>query len=942
MSQARYSIGIDLGTTSSVMAFQSLQGKAVSEVFPVVQWLSRANVGESDTLPSFLYLPEAALAAQFAGDKSGRDSWIIGHLARAKAAETPGRVVNSAKSWLCHHAADRTASFLPFGSEELAHHEKISPLRALALILNYFSGVWNDRFAASGNDFAFENQSITITVPASFDAVAQRLTLMAAREAGFPKGVRLIEEPQAAFYRWLERHPTQEALWTQLPKERHQDCHVLVVDIGGGTSDFSLFSLERQPGQGQPSIQRVAVSDHILLGGDNIDLAMAHRLQSQLVGAEGHLTAQQWDNLVARCRDLKEKALATDGTADDYFSLSISGRGSSLLSSAMSARMTRGEIHDLLFSGFFPECDKTATPETTQGAFKEWGLPYAADSAITKHLAAFLNGLPRVDAVLFNGGSLFPTQVRERLLQQLAHWQDGYQPLPMENPEPDLAVALGASRYGRILHFKETRIEASAPRAIFMEVHRKGEKDSKASGPPSLVCILPRGAKSGERFAMDDLALSLRINRPVRFQSHYTTRGNKVPAGTLVDWNEKEFHPLLALETIIQLEEAEEQRLGKTIPVTLSAEQNELGLLQVILQSQAAGIQQTWPLEFNLRPHESGTGTAKRSSQTSDAIMARAEPNVTPESMLLARERIKTLFGQRIDKRDKLTATRLTKSLEEIFGKPKGEWNWVVVRGLWEVLAECFLYRSNSIDHEETWLILAGYLLRPGFGAVMDESRMDHLWRLKEEALAFPGKRIRLQEHILWRRVAGGLDRKRQERLFSRELHSLRTAKSPSPELVRLSGALERLGHEVKTELIDLYLGHAQELLAAKQYADPYVNALGLLLNRTPLYAGPEAVVSPDKVEQVFQAFSPLDWSGPQGLEMQSLFLQAARVIDNRSLDVSASVRKKISSKLEKSGVSRLKTARVLEFYPVVRSDQVSLYGESLPPGLFIGGDETP
>lgn len=933
MSQARFSIGIDLGTTSSVMAYQSMQGNAGSEVFPVTQWLSRANVGESATLPSFLYLPEPALAERFVGDAKRKDPWIIGHLARARAAESPGRVVHSAKSWLCHHAADRTAPFLPFASEEIAHNEKISPLRALALILNYFSGVWNDRYAPSGSDFTFENQSITITVPASFDAVAQRLTLMAADEAGFPKGVRLIEEPQAAFYRWLERHPTQEALWNGLPKENARQCHVLVVDIGGGTSDFSLFALERQENQRSPVIRRVAVSEHLLLGGDNIDLAIAHLLQQRLVGDQGHLSSHQWDNLVARCRDLKEKALSVEGALDETFTLSISGRGSSLLSSAMSARLTRGEIYHILFDGFFPACPRHSVPESNRSAFKEWGLPYATDSAITKHLAAFLQGQPRVDAVLFNGGSLYPEPVRLRLLEQLQQWQEGYQPLALENREPDLAVALGAARFGRILHFKESRIEAGAARAIFLEVHRSTGKQGQSSGVPSLVCILPKGAKSGERFDMTQLPLSLQINRPVRFQSYYALKGGKASAGNLVDWNEKEFHPLLALETIVQLDSAEENRVKKTIPVSLSAEQNELGLLQVMMHSQDPDIEQTWPLEFNLRPHEATAPVSKGGLQNTDA-MAKAEPNVTSESFEKARERIRTIFAKAIEKRDKLTATRLTKSLEEILGRPKGEWNWVVVRGLWEVLEGSSLYRSNSVDHEETWLILAGYLLRPGFGAIMDEARMDTLWRLLEGGLAFPGKRIRLQEHILWRRLAGGLNRQRQERLFSTELHTLHNTPNPSPELIRLSGALERLGHEIKSELVDLYRERAQDLLQRKQYADPLVNALGLLLNRAPFHAGPEAVVAPDKVEQVFHAFQSFDWS----MEMQTLFLQAARVVDNRSLDLPIATRKKIAAKLEKSGVSALKVARVLEFYPVVRADQVSLYGESLPPGLFIDG----
>ncbi|MBF0109534.1 MAG: Hsp70 family protein [Magnetococcales bacterium] len=939
MSKARFSIGIDLGTTSSVMAFQPLQGGSGTEVFSVVQWLSRANVGEAATLPSFLYLPEAALLSQYAGKGGGKDSWIIGHLARAEASRSPGRVVHSAKSWLCHHASDRTASFLPFGSEEIAHDEKISPLRALALILNYFSGVWNDRFAASGDDFSFEKQSITITVPASFDAVAQRLTLMAARDAGYPDSVRLIEEPQAAFYRWLERHPGQAPLWSRLPADRQQGCHVVVIDIGGGTSDFSLFSLERLAGTTQPSIRRVAVSEHILLGGDNIDLAIAHRMQSQMVGEGGHLTGQQWDNLVARSRDLKEKALADDGPADEYFSLSISGRGSSLVASALSARITRGEIHQILFDGFFPECSRLAVPEVARGAFKEWGLPYAADSAITRHLAAFLQGQPRVDAVLFNGGTLFPAFIRSRLTQRIQSWQEGVCPLELDNPEPHLAVALGAARYGRILHAREHRIEAGAPRAIFLEVHRKSDGKKQGGGaPPSLVCILPRGARSGERFDMTDLALSVHINRPVRFQSHYSLRGGKVTAGTLVDWNDKEFHPLVSLETIVQLDEDQARQWGKAIPVALSAEQNELGLLQVLLHSQNPELTQVWPLEFNLRPHESSAAVPAISRQAETTITA--QPNVSPEAMDRGVERIEELFSRKFNQRDKLTATRLNKSLEELFGRPRGEWNWVLVRGLWETLHKCSPFRGHSIDHEETWLIMAGYFLRPGFGAVMDEQRIDVLWRILEGGPAHSGKRIRLQEHILWRRVAGGLDRQRQERLFSPDLNTLRSAKNPSPELIRLSGSLERLGHDIKGELIDLYIHRAVELLKSKQYADPYINALGLLLNRAPLHAGPEAVVSPEKVEQAFSAFSSLDWSGSQGMEMQTLFLQGARVVDNRSLDLPAGVRKKVAAKLEKSGVTPLKASRLLEFYPLVRADRVSLYGESLPPGLFIGGSD--
>ena len=279
---ARFSIGIDLGTTSSALAYAPLADDTQPEVLAVSQWETPNTLVETSTLPSFLYLPEDAFAEQLRGKVPRTQGWIAGRLARRRAGETPGRVVRSAKSWLCHHTADRSAPILPWGSEDLVPAQKISPVQAAALILSYLRGVWDSSFGRSGS--AFDDQEITITVPASFDAAAQRLTLDATEEAGFPGGVRLLEEPQAAFYRWLERHSSANPLWKILDAHDAGSRHVLIVDIGGGTSDFSLFELRPGPSGGIPDITRVAVSEHILLGGDNIDLALAVLLERRLVG----------------------------------------------------------------------------------------------------------------------------------------------------------------------------------------------------------------------------------------------------------------------------------------------------------------------------------------------------------------------------------------------------------------------------------------------------------------------------------------------------------------------------------------------------------------------------------------------------------------------------------------------------------------------------------
>jgi molecular chaperone DnaK (HSP70) len=928
MTRARFSIGIDLGTTNSAMAFVALQGDAPSEVFAVSQWEAVGRVAEAATLPSFLYLPEEGVAGQLRCGGGGGGEWVVGRLARGKAAEVPGRVAHSAKSWLCHHTTDRSAAFLPWGSEDIGNDRKISPIHASALILNAMRGAWDDRFGGTGAEFRFDAQEITVTVPASFDAAAQRLTLQAAEEAGFPATVRMLEEPQAAFYRWLEQHGSTKELWRQLPNPDAEVHHVLVVDIGGGTSDFSLFEL-RPGGAGAVSgIKRIAVSDHILLGGDNIDLAIAHRAEPRLAGDGGKLSGGQWDTLVARCRDLKELALSEEGSPDQVFPVSIPGRGSGLIAGALSAQLTRAEIETVLLDGFFPECDADARPYRTRTGLKEWGLPFAADSAVTRHLADFLRDRPRVDAVLFNGGALYPERLRERLRREIGKWQRGAPPPVLDNPEPDLAVARGAARFGKILHQRAERIEAGAARAVFLEAHERPAGNGEGKAAPSLVCVLPRGAAAEQTFEIADRPLELRINRPVRFQAYSSTRHGKAKAGDILEWSEGEFHPLPPLETVAKVEDSDGGDSRRTVPVSLTAKLNELGLLQVSCVSTDPDLQRSWPLEFNLRPHERDAAHP--------AVSVQAEPNADPKAVAAAGERIRSLFGQPLKKKDKLSATRLLASLEKVLAISKGEWNWVLVRALWPALEGCMACRRTSIEHEEAWLILAGFLLRPGFGAPLDEARIDGLWKLRDAGLCFPGKRIKLQEYILWRRLAGGLSRERQEKVLAPELGRIRSQQNLPPELVRLAGSLERLGPEAKTELVGRFVDAAVDLARAGKHCAPYLSALGLLLNRAPLYAGPETVVSPDLVERAYDAFDRLDWKDPELAELQTLFLRAARVVDNRSLDVPKPLRKRIATKLEKAGVAPLKTAKVRELMPIERSERLGLYGEALPPGLIL------
>jgi molecular chaperone DnaK (HSP70) len=935
MTRARFSVGIDLGTTNCALAFAPLAGDAGSEVFSIPQWDAPNVIAQAPTLPSFLYLPEEAARGGFQGTKAGPGAWVIGRLARAKAADRPDRVAHSAKSWLGHHAVDRSAPFLPWGSDDVAREEKISPVTASALILGHLRNAWNERFAGAGPDFAFEAQVITIAVPASFDAAAQRLTLAAAAQAGFPETVRLLEEPQAAFYHWLEPPSSAGRLSGGLSKTDGGAQHVLVVDIGGGTSDFSLFEFHSGAASRVPHIKRIAVSDHILLGGDNMDLAIAHRLEPQLAQDGEPLSGGQWAFLVARCRDLKETVLSSGGPPDEAFTLVLPGRGSTLIAGARSARLSRAQIEELVLDGFFPECYADEAPLQKKTAIGEWGLPYAADPAVTRHLAAFLRGRPAVGAVLFNGGALAPSALRERISREIGKWQGGTAPIVLDNPEPDLAVARGAARFGNIVRSGAERIEAGNARAIFLEAHRTTTADTNGRGEPSLVCVFPQNTPSEVTLEITDLALELRINRPVRFSTYYSTRQATNGAGDVVAWNERDFHALPPLETVAKTAGPDDgASIECAVPVHLTSKLNELGLLEVACRSIDPDLRQSWPLEFNLRPRV--TNGAAEPARTGVLESATEGPNVEPAALNAARERIATLFGQALNKKDKLTATRLIKSLETILAAPKGEWNVALVRSLWTTLETCMGCRRRSVEHEEAWLILAGFLLRPGFGAALDDLRIDRLWSLRDAGFFFPGKLIKVQEYILWRRVGGGLSRERQESVLEPELAALRQQPSPSPELVLLAGSLERIGHETKTELVNRFIDGASAHASENKHHAHFLAALALLLNRAPLYAGPETVVSPDLVEHAFDVFSRLDWDGPKLRELQTLFLRGARLVNNRSLDVPKSVRNRIADKLERSGVPSGKTIPLRQFVPLERSEQVGLFGESLPPGLIL------
>ena len=466
--------------------------------------------------------------------------------------------------------------------------------------------------------------------------------------------------------------------------------------------------------------------------------------------------------------------------------MALPGRGSSLVAGAQTATLARDEVERLVLEGFFPACNVRARPYRTQAGLRDWGLPYAADGAVTHHLADFLRDRARVDAVLFNGGSLHSAVLRERLLEQIATWQGGTRPCELDNAEPDL---VGAARFGRLLHSQSGRIAAGAARAVFLQVQTALAAPDQAV-PSALICVLPRNATAEQVFDINLPGLEVRTDQVVSFQACSSTRHGRCHVGDVLPWDADAFHVLPPLQTIIRTDNGPDAGPGRTVCVRLAAKMNALGLLQISCVSMDPLTSQAWPLEFNLRPHELRTEAAR-----GPAAAAPIEPNATTEAQRAARDHIATIFTRPSTKADRLTANAILKQLERILGLPRHAWNAAVLRNLWPALNDRTTGRELSVEHEETWLTLAGFLLRPGFGFAHDGLRMDELWRLRDAGLRFPGKRSKVQEYILWRRVAGGLTAERQEMLLAGELDSIRAGRASrnlSVLRVRSNGCPER------------------------------------------------------------------------------------------------------------------------------------------------------
>jgi molecular chaperone DnaK (HSP70) len=598
---SRYVVGIDLGTTNSALAYADGNVKELDQPgpiasLPIPQVVAVNDVSERPLLPSFLYLPGAKEFSTGALDlpwKSPPDR-VLGVFAREHGAKVPGRLVSSAKSWLSHPGVDRRSAILPWTAA--ADVSKVSPVAASAAYLEHLRDAWNARIPGKTAADRLENQEVFLTVPASFDPVARELTMEAAGKAGL-KQVTLIEEPQAAFYAWLA---VQGPKWRRRVKVGDI---ILVCDVGGGTTDFTLIAVTDE--SGDLALSRLAVGEHILLGGDNMDLALAHAVAAALPQGMDGLDAGQRVALGHACRAAKE-TLFSD-LKKSAAPVNVLGRGSKVIGGSVKTELTRETIKNVLIDGFLPKCAATDQPlRGRRVGLTEIGLPYAADPAISRHLARFLGqqagslhtggAMVLPSAVLFNGGVFKAAELRRRILDVLSDWAGRRVP-ELESSDLDLAVAHGAAYYGQVRRGSGVRIRGGVARSYYVGLETAAPAVPGVAPPIKALCVVSMGMEEGTETDVPGPEIGLIVGEPAQFRFLSSTTRRDDPVGTTLErWNTEELQELDFLETAL---ETEDGHAGEPVPVRLHAKVTEVGTLE--LSCQSARDLRRWKLEFNVR-----------------------------------------------------------------------------------------------------------------------------------------------------------------------------------------------------------------------------------------------------------------------------------------------------------------------------------------------------
>ncbi len=923
-TEHRYVVGIDLGTTNSAVSYAEIQSQTSEKkanppirTFHVPQLTGPGEVTKQPILPSFLYLPgeyeiskeSLALPWPTSNDR------ISGAFARDHGAKVPARLVSSAKSWLCHDRVDRRAKILPWGSKESVG--KVSPVQAATAYLTHIRRAWNH---AHGNDpeLVLENQAVILTVPASFDEVARDLTLEAADQAGLA-GVTLIEEPLAAFYSWLIRN---EKEW-----RRHVNPGelILVCDVGGGTTDFTLITLRET--EGTPRFERLAVGDHLILGGDNMDLALARRIESVFTEKNITLTGDRYKMLCHQCRQAKEAIL---GGKRDTAAITLMGEGSRLIAGTVRTELARSDVEETVLEGFFPLVTNNGERRGVERkGIGEFGLPYETEPAITRHLGEFLHrhredakvftgrDSASPDLILFNGGALKSPLIQERIREAVRHWfgiTDTTVPRILKNPNQDLAVSLGAAYYGLVKTGLGVRVGSGSARSYYLGISRSSAEEDAGT---EAVCLVERGLDEGSDIELKDLDLRVLANQPVRFDVFSSSYRSGDRCGNILPVDES-FTRLPPVQTVIEF-----GRKGKqsTIPVRLEARYTEMGTLSLWCRSQTTDHR--WQLQFQLRD-------ANEVVEVSDEMVL--EEGEVSE----VRDVVRSAFS---DKSDPQATTTLVKRITGLLDRKKEAWPLTLIRLISDDLLELSERRKATQDLESRWMNLLGFCLRPGRGDGFDARRVKALWKIyKPGPIHTKNPQVRSEWWIMWRRVAAGMGPGHQ-RQISQDLSAI---------LITGKGKKKRIPAQEQLE-IWMLIANLEQLLAKDKirWGKQLLSEIGtptasprLLWSisrigaRELLYGPTDRVIDPEEAFRWCKKLMGISWRTPK--HILPAISSMARKTGDRIRDLTRPQYNEILKWMSTFKEAAPYMKPLEEVVPFAVEEENQLFGESLPSGLML------
>jgi len=947
----KFLIGIDLGTTNTVVAYADMAKPLNPEnchIFEIDQLIAPGEVAKRPQLPSFRYHPTK-------GELSEHDTllpWsekltndlpvvVVGEWARELGAKVDGRQVVSAKSWLSHPQVDRSADILPWGCKEDAY--KVSPILASASYLFHVRQAWN----ASHPNALIENQEVVVTIPASFDESARAFTVEAAKLAGL-SNILLLEEPQAVCYDWYARQGDDAQ--AQLNKFKL----LMVCDVGGGTTDLSLIKISKDTHDAL-TLTRVGVGNHLMLGGDNVDLALAHTVEQQInkpreqAGKQvvKKLSTASLSQLIQQTRQAKEVLLSD--TPPESRKVTLLGSGSKLIGGSKSYLLSRKEVNNLALDGFFPLTNINEHPIKRRSAMIEFGLPYASDPAVSKYLAQFITehqaacrdalgpssdtkqnhkAIATPDALLLNGGVFNSAALHQRAQTLLTKWHKSEITL-LENTSPDLAVAQGAVAYAKARRGAQLKIGGGSARTFFLVLE-------KSDTHQQVICLMTKGTEENQEYLLLDKKFSLRLGQPVQFNLLSTAADHNFQAGELISIDNAaiEDQHYVALPPLIvalnsemlrrtQPEHASNESFeNEEIEVSLATTLTEIGTLQLDCVS---NNEQRWHVEFQVRKNASNKP---------------ADETQLPPAFSDVQQQLKTVFHKNKKQADPKAIKTLRIDIEKKLGK-RDSWDIPLLRALFDQLLDNNKNRKHSSSHERIWFNLAGYSLRPGFGYPADEWRIEQAWKLHQQGLQFDSDTQGwIDWWTFWRRAAGGLNSQQQTSLYkdiakfinpsaltSRKLQAEAKQKSYE-DMVKLVAALEHLPIQDKTQISHWLLKRLEKPAETKTSWW----ALGRIGSRIPFHGSAHNVIPKESIQSWLPQLLKADWKKEQQIAFATVLM--SRMSGDRSRDIDEEWRHKI---IEKLNIAKAPASWVEMLEQVKELDEKEtkrVFGEGLPPGL--------